>query len=190
MSLTEMMIAAAILSMILTALMVGISTLQRTFRASQYQAKSQIEQARIIDYIGRDVRRAKTVTVDTYQQGERLNLTIPDYYQSGPKLSYDIKDIPRTPYLHQNKEVRYSDNDVAVAYYRRGTVIYRNVNGAETPLATEVESLNLGLASAASASQVMIKVKFRPRYSFNAETVAAGDETAAEAVVFLRNITR
>src|SRR5215207_2713605 len=82
MTLSELVVSTAMLSLVAASMLVGISTIQRTFRASQHHAKSQIEQARLIDYVARDLRRALTASVDMYQGSERLNLTIPDYYKA------------------------------------------------------------------------------------------------------------
>ena len=71
-TLAEVLVAAAITAVTSSALFVGITTVQRTFRAAEHHAKSQSEQARIIDYIARDLRRALTVRVDSFEGTERL----------------------------------------------------------------------------------------------------------------------
>lgn len=76
--LAEMLISAAITTVITAGLMTAIVALQKSAAASYHHARSQLQQARLIDYIARDLRRALTVNVDTFEGAERLNLTIPD----------------------------------------------------------------------------------------------------------------
>lgn len=187
MTIAELTVSSAVVSLLTVALFVGISTLQRTFRASQHHMKSQIEQARIIDYVGRDVRRAKAISVDEVNGYERLNLRIPDYYVGGAKTAYSIDDKPRDPVLKPGNKVEYGPDDVSIKYFRKDNTIYRSVNDAAVPLVTDVDDFKLEFPSA-DAHEVNVLVKFRPRYSFRNGTAAAEDGTVIKARILLRNI--
>lgn len=189
MTIAEMAVSSAVLSLLTAGLLVGISTLQRTFRASQHHVKSQIEQARIIDYVGRDVRRAKTISVDSYNGHERLNLTIPDYYEGGAKTSYTVEDTPRHPILAAGNRVQYGPSDIAIKYFRNGNTICRSVNGAVVPLVSDVEDFKLEFPTTDSR-QVNVQVKFRPRYSFRTGNAAMEDGTLVKSRILLRNIAK
>jgi prepilin-type N-terminal cleavage/methylation domain-containing protein len=184
MTLAEMMVASAILGAVSAALLVGISTLQRTFVASEYHVTSQIEQARILDYIGRDVRRATSISSNSTTQ--QLNLTIPDYYQSGPKTSYTVNDLPRDP-VRVGNTVQYTPTDIPVSYYKRGSTIYRNINGTEVPLVTDVQDFQLNFPGTGTR-EVDIQVTFAPRYSFRSGNAAMQNGTLVESRVLLRNL--
>jgi type II secretory pathway component PulJ len=185
MTVPELMIASAIFSLVSAALLVGAIVLQRTFRASEQRVRCQIEQARIIDYVGRDIRRAKTASVDIADGQKRLNLTIPDYYKSGPKSFYTMADEPRDPYLVGFDKVEYSPNDIGVRYFQKDSTIYRSVNGAATAIVRNVEEFNLEFLD---NREVSIEVKFRQRHSFGGGNTAGETGTAVKAHVLLRNI--
>ena len=196
--LAELMMASAVFAMTSVALLVGLITIQRTFRASLHHSKSQIEQARLIDYVGKDLRRALTVAVDNYADGERLQVTIPDYYQPRPSSAparstagiADSHDEPRDPVI-SGRSVEYGNpaQPVHISYYRRGSTVYRNYNGAEVPLATDVEDFRLDFTDGGQQS-VQIAVTFMPKFStaFNRAEIRAG--TTATATTLLRNKRR
>src|SRR6478752_2776054 len=83
----DILVGASVCAVLAGGMFTTISALRKTARASDHHAQSQIQQARLVDYISRDLRRALKVSVDTYEGSERLNLTIPDYYDpsGGPR---------------------------------------------------------------------------------------------------------
>jgi len=180
MTLAELIVSSAILSMVTATLLVGISTIQRTFRASQHHAKSQIEQARLVDYVARDLRRALTVTVDTFQGSERLNVTIPDYYKSD--------GTPRDPVI-SGRTVNYGNaaSPVQISYYKSGSAIYRNVNNVASPLVTDVQDFNLDFTDGGQQT-VQISVTFLPKFRLaGGSTADIRAATTASATILLRN---
>lgn len=187
MTVAELAVSSAVLSLLTAALLVGISMLQRTFRASQHHVKSQIEQARIIDYVGRDIRRAKSISVDQYNGHKRINLTIPDYYVGGAKTAYTVDDTPREPKLGAGNVVEYGPSDVNIKYFRKDNTIYRSVNDAAVALVSDVDDFKLEFPSAGTR-EVTVHVKFRPRYSFRSGSAAAEDGTLVASRILLRNI--
>lgn len=97
-TLAEMMIALIGSMIILGALLLSSTQLQRALYASERYAAKQTEQRRVIDYLGRDLRRAiglgATTTIGgtagarlagatiSVEKGTSLLLTLPGYYQS------------------------------------------------------------------------------------------------------------
>jgi hypothetical protein len=171
------------------SLVVGVSTLQRTFRASQHYAKSQIEQARLLDYVSRDLRRALTVAVDTFEGSSRIKITIPDYYNEMGTPDDTSDDVPNPPRI-VGRTIEYGDAPVAVSYYKSGSTIFRNYRGRVTPIVTDVNDFQLAYTDAGKQT-VQVSVTFVPRYHFSGtnekDTRAA---TKATSTILLRNMRR
>jgi prepilin-type N-terminal cleavage/methylation domain-containing protein len=189
MTLPEILVATAILSLVTAALMVGITTLQRTFRASQHHAKSQIEQARLLDYVARDLRRALTVAVDTFDGSSRIKITIPDYYDEKGTPDDTSDDVPRQPKI-VGRTIEYGDAPVNVSYYKQGSTIFRNYRGRITPIVTDVTDFNLTYVDEGKQT-VEIAVTFVPRYHFSGlNEKDARAATRATSTILLRNMRR
>jgi prepilin-type N-terminal cleavage/methylation domain-containing protein len=190
MTLPEVMVASAILSLVMAALVVAVSTLQRTFRASQHHAKSQVEQARLLDYVARDLRRALTVSVDTFDGSSRIKVTIPDYYDEKGTPD-DTSDDELKPARIVGRTIEYGDAPVPVSYYKSGSTIFRSYRGRTNPIVTDVTDFNLSFTDAGKQT-VQIAVTFVPRYNFtgrgNVNDLRAA--TRATQTVLLRNIRR
>jgi hypothetical protein len=193
---TEVLIAAAVTSILAAGMFTGISTLSRSFQASKHHAKSQVEQGRLLSYIARDLRRAFTVKIDEFQGSQRLTVTIPDFYDDANK--------PRDPRI-KNDEIEYGDpvlgtaDPVTVCFYKQGSSIFRSVKriaratGApvETEtvatLATDVEDFQPGFTDDGKQS-VGVSVSFVPRFRLNPDNISqlrAG--SAIYATTLLRN---
>jgi type II secretory pathway pseudopilin PulG len=196
MVLAEMLIAAAVTSVLAAAMLTGIATLQRSFRAAQHHAKSQIEQTRLLSYITRDLRRALTVNVDAFEGGERLTLTIPDYY--------DNENKPRDPRI-KNDVIEYADPAVAtpdpitIRFYKSGSTVFRSVkrirrdggvpleNEVATALATDVQDFLPDFTDDGKQS-VGVSISFIPKFQLNPSNISAlRAGTAVYAATLLRN---
>jgi hypothetical protein len=189
MTLPEVLVASTILTLVMAALVVGIMTLQRTFRASQHHAKSQVEQARLLDYVARDLRRALTVSVDTFDGASRIRVTIPDYYDEKGTPDNTADDEPK-PARIVGRTIEYGDAPIAVTYYKSGSTIFRNYRGRTTPIVTDVNDFNL-LFTDAGKQTVQIGVSFVPRYGFStANDADARAATRATQTILLRNMRR
>jgi prepilin-type N-terminal cleavage/methylation domain-containing protein len=189
MTLPEIMVATAILSLVMASLIVAISTLQRTFRASQHYAKSQVEQARLLDYVARDLRRALTVNVDVFDGSSRINVTIPDYYNENGTPNNTSDDTIKPPRI-VGRSIEYGDAPIAVSYYKSGSTIFRNYRGRTTPIVTDVTDFNLSYTDAGKQT-VQIAVTFLPRYRFsNSGSADVRAATRATQTVLLRNMRR
>ncbi len=188
MTLPEITMSTAVVAVMMAALLVGISTLSRSFAASKEHVKSQLEQARVIDYASRDLRRALNVTVDSYQGAARLNIEIPDFYE--PVVGGTPK--PRQPVIQSSSSVSYGTAPVVVQYYKKTqtdghTDLIRAVGGVETVIATEVEDFQL-TPTPESRQAVTLSVSFKSRFQAlksAQESTRAG--TTAFTTVMLRN---
>lgn len=177
----DLVVSTAITAVIAAGMLTTITTLQKATAASQHYAESQLRQARILDYIARDLRRALTVVVDNTAGGERITLTIPDYY--------DSKHVPRDPII-ANGGITYTavGGEIPVAYYRRAGVFYRAVSGVESVLATDVADFDADFTDSGKQT-VSVKVTFTPHYRFGGSEVSTLREgTAASTTTLLRNI--
>jgi Tfp pilus assembly protein PilW len=179
----EVLTSAAVFSIVIAALMTGMVTMRRSYEAALHHSKSQLEQARIIDYISRDLRRAYSFTRATNPDGKkRINLKIPDYYQADGKT-------PRDPVRRSNGNF-YGATPADVSFYQSGEKIVREINGQITPIATDVEDFNLDFPDTSKPTVCQINVTFLPKFRFastqqnQAQLRAA---STASATVLLRN---
>jgi len=179
-SMVELVVSTAVTSILAAGMLIGIVTVQRSAKAAQHHAKSQVEQARLLDYVCRDLRRALTVSVDTHEGAQRIKITIPDYYTPD--------GTPRDPVI-SGGSVHYGDvaDPVRVAYYKSGDVIYRSIDEEPFPLATDVEDFVPSFTD--DGKQVIgVSVSFVPRFQLNQRDVSALRlGTAAYAKTLLRN---
>jgi len=104
-TLPEVLVGAAIASIVFAALAVGAVSLQRTFAAVEGFGTGQRDQMRTLDYISRDVRRAKSVSVATSPAA--LTLRAETYIDPASNL-------PRSPMI----------SDGGITYGGTTTIIY------------------------------------------------------------------
>lgn len=179
-TLPDLIVSTAITAVLAAGMMVTITTLQKSSAASHHYAESQIRQARILDYVARDLRRALSVAVDSTTGGERITITIPDYY--------DADRRPRDP-LIVGGSIAYGSAGAAipVSYYRRAGTFYRNVNGTETALASDVADFDADFADSGKQT-VSVTITFVPRYRFSdGPTNTLREGSAAAVTTLLRN---
>jgi hypothetical protein len=176
----ELLVAGTISLAMAAGMYTTVSALQRTAKASLHHTRSQIQQARLLDYMARDLRAALTVNVETFQGSERLNLTLPDYY--------DSTGTPRDPVI-DGGTVAYGGGgtSVPVQYYKLGDKVYRNANGHLTLLASDLEGFEIHFTDDGKQA-VTISISFVPRFQFNGTVSAAVREgTTVYATTLLRN---
>lgn len=177
--LPDLMMSTALTLVLAAGMLASIVTLKKSAAASYHHTRSQAQQARLIDYIARDLRRAVTVSVDSFEGNERLNLTIPDYYAAS--------GAPRDPII-QNGGITYSGGaGVPITYYKSGDKVFRTVRGAPTTLATDVQQFHFDFTDSGEQS-VSVAITFVPRFQFSvrdSQTLREG--TRAYATTLLRN---
>jgi hypothetical protein len=179
-SMPDLLVGTAVSSVIAGGMLTTISALQRTSSASLHHAQSQIQQARLVDYISRDLRRAVSVNVDTFEGSERLTVKIPNFY--------DPAGQPREPVI-DGGGVLYGDSgsEVTIIYHVHGDKVYRSVNGHGTIVANDVTSFKIDFTDSGKQA-VTVAISFVPRYQFNRSNAETNrDSTTAYATTLLRN---
>ena len=172
-TLTEILVASAIASLMTGGLVTGAMTLQRSFIASRHHLDSQAQQMRLMDFMTLDLRRALTVQAT----GGQLAMTIPDYYETD--------GAPRDPRISGGLAV-YGTTPVNISYYKTGTTIYRREGNKVLALATDVSDFQLTFLD--NGQSIQVGVTFLPRFQFagkNLESVRTG--TATYTNTLLRN---
>ena len=190
-TLIELLVGSTVFGLISAAILTGSVTVQRSFQASQRYVISQASQARLIDYIAVDLRRATTVEVPS--EG-RIEVWIPDFYESN--------GAPRDPQFTRNSagrvSVKYGGAPIRVVYYiernASGTTgtLFREENGAKTMIATDVRDFlpvfERSTDVADSSEQVFkISVTFAPKFQWSGDRSSARSGTAASTRILLRN---
>ncbi len=173
-TLTELLVAMAVASVMTAGLVTGAVTIQRSFAASRHHVESQAQQMRLMDFMGLDLRRA--LTVGTADGG--LQITIPDYY--------DAEGEARDPQITRGLAT-YGAAPIAISYRKDGTTIYRTEGTAVTALASDVSEFQLTFLN--SGQSIQVGVTFLPKFQFsgnrNKENVRLG--TATYTNTLLRN---
>jgi hypothetical protein len=174
----DVLVGAAVSAVLAAGMLTTITSLQRTSAASHHHAQSQIQQARLLDYMARDLRRALSVQVDSFRGSERLKLTIPDYY--------DPTGGPREPVI-DGGGVRYGDNaaGIAISYFKEGDKVFRSVNGVNREIASDLQSFNIDYTDSGEQA-VTVAVSFVPRYQ-GVDSMAPREATTAYCTTLLRN---
>ncbi len=133
-SLTEVLLAAAVGSLLLGGLMAGSLALHRTFDASDRQARAEADLNRLVDYVGRDLGSASSV--NTSANGSvLLTVTTGDYYDRRGTLSDPSDDIPNTPVIGRYGAA-YGSSPVTIKYLKSGTRISREVTQTDNGVTT------------------------------------------------------
>lgn len=172
-TLSELMVAIAVSSLLCGGLVTGSLLLQKSFMASRYHILAQAQQMRLADYMDLDLRRALTVST----ANGRLTMTIPDYY--------DSIGNPRDPQI-QNGTAVYGPSTKTITYYQTGATIYRTEGATTTALASDVSDFQLVFLDLGQSIQ--ISVTFIPKFQFSTQAQAsARNGTAITSTILLRN---
>ena len=172
-TLTELMMAVTISSVMVAGLLVGAVSIQRSYFASRHHVDSQAQQIRLMDYMNLDLRRALSVTTES----ERLIIKIPDFY--------DDRGEPRDPQIVRGQAI-YATTPKTVEYFREGSAVYRKEGSTRTQLATDVTDFKLTFKDLGQS--ILVSVTFLPKFQFSgskAESVREG--TATYSTTLLRN---
>lgn len=124
-TLAEMLVAAAVASIVLGGLMVGSIMLQRSFSASHHLSRAQADLLRVNDYIARDVRNATTIDA-SLAAPVLVEMTMGDYYDRKGTPANPTDDVPYNPVLGRDGVI-YGSNPVTIRYLRSGKAILREV---------------------------------------------------------------
>lgn len=124
--LAEMMIGAAVATIVLGGLMTGSIALQRSFSASDRLARAESDILRVADYMARDIRNATSVNT-TATSSVLLTVTTGDYYDRRGTPSNTADDVANSPVLGRDGAT-YGTSAVTIRYLMSGTSILREVS--------------------------------------------------------------
>ncbi len=171
-TISELLIAATVSSVLAAGLMVGAYTIQKSYQASRHHVTAQAQQLRLMDYINLDLRRALTVDAQT----ERLKISIPDYY--------DADGNARDPQIVRGSAI-YGSSNTIIQYYRQNGTIYRSEGSVATALATDVSDFKLTLQDLGQS--IGVSVTFLPRFQLSGSSEGTRAGTSTFSTTLLRN---
>ena len=195
-TLSEILIALSISSVVLGAALTSGIALQKSFSAVDNYFSTHMQQVRIIDYLNRDVKRGLIVTTSVDLQS--VTVTVPNYIiQSGDAEAIanpSLAGTPRTPtitYTGSGLQVNYGSGTSQVVYSISGMSILRTENGVVTTIASSTDQLvpqttDVELANTEYANT---SVTFMPIFT-SSGTVAQRTGTSLYAKAYLRNRRR
>jgi type II secretory pathway component PulJ len=214
-TMSEMLVAVGLGSLIMGAIMLTSVSLQKSFSAVDNYFATHNQQIRIIDFLGRDVRRS--TIVNTSADLQTVNCYIPNYIiQAGDAdagAGGSNVGKRRTPTISSSLNkfiVNYGAVDYTqspptgvshVVYSVSGQSIIRTENGAVTTIASSTDQLvpkttDVQLANTEYASTV---VTFLPTFIFGpsptptpspAPPNSRRDGTTVYSTAYLRNLRR
>ncbi len=145
-TLTEMMIAAAIASVILALTLTSSIALQKSFSQVDNYFATHMQQIRIVDYLARDVKRGLSVTSSADKQ--TVVVQIPRYIIQTGDADATGSNIgtPRNPtrlYVAGSGDpnVNYGITTSTVEYKVSGSSILRTEDGIVTTIASSTDNL-------------------------------------------------
>lgn len=175
-TLTETMISASIFSAISIGLLMGFVSLERNFAATTDFATNHADQARISDYLARDLRSALTVT----SVPNDTTITVPSYY--------DTSGNPQTPTVDGSGDVSYgvSGSSITIRYYLLGSTIYRRQD-SQTPIAIAQNVKDFIFSVTDLGKVVNTQLTFNPTFASGGASNAAIAATTFYDTTLLRN---
>lgn len=174
--LSELMVSTSIFSAVSMVLLMGFTSLERSYTASTDFAINHADEMRISDYLAQDLRRATSV-----QAGQNdTTIYIPNYYDSSGN--------PRTPTLDGHGGVVYgpSGSSVRIHYYLSGSKIYRQQDAAPAvALADNVIDFVFDITDLSKV--VTTRITFKPIFKVSGASPDAIAGTAFYNTTLLRN---
>jgi prepilin-type N-terminal cleavage/methylation domain-containing protein len=201
-TLGEMMIAMSISSILLVATIMTTISLQKSFNAVDDYFATHMQQVRIIDYLGRDVKRGLSVMTSVDKQS--VTVSIPNYLiQAGdPEAVANpaLVGTPRTPTITRTKSgqmVDYGTSLTSVVYAVNDLSITRTENGVVTIIASSTDRLvpDTTDVELANTEFTNTTVTFRPIFTKVDPSVMPSEDiarlgTTVCATSYLRNRRR
>ena len=199
-TLAEILVTMSVSSILLAAIITTSISLQKSFHAVDQYFATHIQQVRIIDYLGRDVKRGINVVTSVDRQS--VTVTVPNYLvrAGDPEAVANAATIgmPRTPTITRSQtgaEVNYGVTLSTVSYAIKGLSILRTEDGVVTTIASSTDQLvpsttNVELANTMYTNTT---VTFRPMFASHTSQAAkdaARYGTTATATAYLRNRRR
>jgi prepilin-type N-terminal cleavage/methylation domain-containing protein len=175
-TLAELSISVAIFSIVSIGLLMGFTSLERSYAATSVYTINHADQLRISDYLAMDLRRATAVQA---AQND-TSIYIPSYY--------DANGAIQTPALDGNGSVYYGDkgSSVKIRYYLSDGSMYRQEGtGPAVVLADNVQGFIFDVTDIGKV--VKTKITFNPRFTSAGASSTATASTAFYNTTLLRN---
>ena len=181
-TLTEVLVATSISTMLCAGLITAVISLQKSFLASRHHIVAQSEQMRVLDSMGLDLRRA----ISVIRYDSELVLKIPDFYEK--KLVAGVwKEVARNPSISAGKAV-YGPAPRTIRYYKSGSVIYREDAGVASALAKDVTDFAMHFDDENKGQSLTVTLTFVPKYRLSGRgTTYQRASTTTHTSVLLRN---
>jgi prepilin-type N-terminal cleavage/methylation domain-containing protein len=175
-TLTELSISVSIFSIVSIGLLLGFTSLERSYTATNAYTINHADQLRISDYLSVDLRRA--VAVQAAQND--TSIYIPSYY--------DANGAVQTPTLDGKGGVYYGaqGSSIKVRYYLSdGSIFRQEGNGPPVLLAGNVQGFVFDVTDIGKV--VKTKITFNPRFVSAGASSTATASTAFYNTTLLRN---
>jgi len=186
-TLAEMIVSTGVTSVLFSLLAIGLVTLPRSYKASEYYSTALGAQTRALDYIVRDTRGALSAQVSADQN--TLTLTLPDYYST-----YDAQGNPTGAPVAPNLTTvltTYADptKPLTVTYTVSGKRLLRQISiprtgtNSQSVIATDVDNFDFTFGTVDST--ITASLTFSPR--FRGITSQTDQATNRSATIYMRN---
>jgi prepilin-type N-terminal cleavage/methylation domain-containing protein len=175
-TLSELFISMAIFSIVSIGLLMGFTSLERSYAATNAYTINHADQLRISDYLAMDLRRA--VAVNAAQND--TSIYIPTYYDGTGAI--------KTPTLDGSGGVYYGEkgSSLKIRYYLSDGSIYRQEGTSPAVvLAENVEGFVFDVTDVGKV--VKTKITFKPRFNSSGASTTATASTAFFNTTLLRN---
>jgi hypothetical protein len=199
-SLSETMVGLGLSTVLLGVTITCSIALQRSFKATDSFFAAHIQQIRVIDYLGRDVKRGLSVITST--DLKTVTITVPKYIikAGDPEAVANpaLIGTPRTPTISigpNGPQVNYGSSVSTVAYAINGKSVSRTEDSVVTDVASSADQLVPTTTNVQLANTEYSKmwVTFLPIFSSNSSVAAqtnAKKGTSMYATAYLRNKRR
>lgn len=173
-TMVDLLCACGLIAIAMGAALVTFVGVQRSLVTSLYQVNAQGDQNRVFAYMRRDLRGASNVQITA--QGTQVTITEPT--QAAPTLNLNL-GLSLLSLLGPSTTPGATNT---ISYYRQGTSIIREFNGAPAVLSTSATTFQVSL----NGSLIEIDAAFQPRYSLRNQATSTA-ATAFSGYVHLLN---
>lgn len=182
-TLLEALVGLAASAALMASIVASSVTLQRSFFWSSDYSEQSLAELRALDFVTRDTRRARSVSI--FSAGEVLSLELPDVYSS-----YDAQGNPTSPpitpaIVRGQPEYGNPLQPLLVTYYRDGDALIRqqhvtaSAQNSELVIAGGIKSFQAELVG--GGNLVRATVTFLPKFRQGEESQARTSMSATVA---------
>ena len=209
-TLTEVMVAVGLGSLILTAIFLSATALRKSMAAVDSYFSTHVQQIRIIDYLSRDVKRSTIVrtssdklTIQCWIPKYVVKATDPDGIANpalvGTRRTPVITsrlNVYKVDYGTPNYAVTPPTGVTQVDYYLSGTSIVRKEDNVVTTIASSTNQLIPDFVDVEQANTecTISAVTFLPTFILNSGSSTTNDArrlgTSVYSLAYLRNMRR